>query len=1395
MIPRRSLTAGLAAVVLGGLLSSVPHAEASAPPGPARRVIVELSGNAAVAAAPGGKLRAADAAEVGAARRAVASRQQEFLGKAESAGLRPESVRKLDLLVNAVAMTVPANELARLSALPGVAAVLPDTPVRAQTDVSVPLIGAPEVWKRKDPAGKAVRGAGVTVAVIDTGVDYTHPDLGGGFGPGHKVVAGYDFVNNDADPMDDNGHGTHVAGIIAGRAAEAGGITGVAPDATLVAYKVMDDQGSGYTSDIIAGIEAATDPANPHRADVINMSLGGLGDGTDPLGQAATAATRAGVVVVAAAGNSGPGANSVITPAAADGVIAVGASTSNLVLPTAYLAGPKPELLQTYRDPLSANPPAKPVTAPVVDIGTGTSADWSRAGDVRGKIVLARATIATDPTTVTTPALQLAREAEQRGAVALLSGPPAGGGGGPTFAATGDGIASVSAGSPGIQASGDSQRMDKIVLMGMDETQYAELSARLADSPVSVTIRGTDVTDQIASFSSRGPSQRFELKPDLVAPGVEIRSTVPKGLYAPGEYRMSGTSMAAPHVAGAAALLRQLHPGQSPGAVKSTLVGTAKPLSGTDPTAQGSGRLDVAAAASAVLTATPATLSFGLADLSRPTIGGTRTMTLSNTGTRRLNVTLKTSGAAQVTPRHVGIAAGGTATVAVRVETGRPAADTDVTGRVTVTPDRGPAITVPYLLVARPLIVQASPDPSDGHSTVFVSSPAALSGPPAVTVTPPHGKATTVTAVLDHGTWYRADVTGHHAGAYKVSVSGTASTGQRLIGSSGFEVTPANSRNSRWEPVGPNTEGGDLTIAPGTPQQAVLTQYGKTGPWLTTDSGATWSQLNRLPVSGGSGTVVIDAKQPDRWWYAVNGYAPPMTQGGILRTVDRGRTWQTLSVPDSHITALVTDEQTRTLIAVTTAGLYVSTDTGDTWTAYPTGVSGNVTRAAVSGDDLYLATVDGIWVRSGVLSGTLGPARQVYSPGSASIGALVADGSVVAAYVAGTGVVGSYDHGQTWSTLFTLPFGGTGLKISGGDVFLATTQEGWLGRNHGRTWSLIPAPLPRVIPLDYDRWANGSITMSADAAGLYRGTAAGTGYSRIGVQGGTVYDLAVTGNTLLAGTEYGVQRTELPVSTPEWGPSGNEGMTGEKVSLVAVSPKNPKVVWKVRVSGWVDSFFIYRSDDGGNTWEQKAVFSERPTTLTIDPADPNRVLVGFWSLAGAGLFATADNGTTWKTLHQGAQFDTVIGDPQDPLRLWLGNTQGLYRSDDGGATVTKVAEGPVSALELDGSRLLVGGDGVRVSTDGGRTFRTADTGGLPTRVSDLTRVGTALYAATTRYSANGLARGGRGVLRSTDNGLTWVNISTGLQNLDTTKLAASPDGRYLYAGTVNGGVHRLELRH
>ena len=164
-------------------------------------------------------------------------------------------------------------------------------------------------------------GRNITVAVIDTGIDYTHPDLGGYFGEGYKVKDGYDFINEDSDPMDDNGHGTHCAGIVAAN----GNIKGIAPDADLLAVKVLDSEGRGNISDVLAGIDWAV----ANGADIISLSLGWNeqpNDGMEPLDLIVNAAVEKGIVVVAAAGNEGPGTGAIAYPASAEKVISVGAS-------------------------------------------------------------------------------------------------------------------------------------------------------------------------------------------------------------------------------------------------------------------------------------------------------------------------------------------------------------------------------------------------------------------------------------------------------------------------------------------------------------------------------------------------------------------------------------------------------------------------------------------------------------------------------------------------------------------------------------------------------------------------------------------------------------------------------------------------------------------------------------------------------------------------------------------------------------------------------------------------------------------------------------------------------------------------------------------------------------
>ena len=142
--------------------------------------------------------------------------------------------------------------LNKIAALSYVKKVHLNKQVHASLEQSVHQIRADSVWSELGSQGDSV-----IVGEIDTGIDYADSALGGGFGPGYKVIGGYNFIDSTGNPMDDNGHGTHVAGIIAANGA---GLQGVAPHAKLMAFKVLDQNGSGTEDEVIAGIERAVDP-------------------------------------------------------------------------------------------------------------------------------------------------------------------------------------------------------------------------------------------------------------------------------------------------------------------------------------------------------------------------------------------------------------------------------------------------------------------------------------------------------------------------------------------------------------------------------------------------------------------------------------------------------------------------------------------------------------------------------------------------------------------------------------------------------------------------------------------------------------------------------------------------------------------------------------------------------------------------------------------------------------------------------------------------------------------------------------------------------------------------------------------------------------------------------
>lgn len=230
------------------------------------------------------------------------------------------SIKHTYTLVPAIAASIPHSAIQGLSRNPRVISIEPDIAVYAidtELDNSwgVKHIGAGMVHQDGN------KGTGVKIAVIDSGIDYNHPDLNDNY------AGGYDFYNDDGYPMDDDGHGTHVAGTI-GAEDNDSGVVGVAPEADIYALKILGADGSGSYSDVIAALEWCVD----NDIQVTNNSYGSSGDPGDLVKQAFDNANAAGIINIAAAGNEGnpPGrGDNVIYPARWDSVIAVAATDSS----------------------------------------------------------------------------------------------------------------------------------------------------------------------------------------------------------------------------------------------------------------------------------------------------------------------------------------------------------------------------------------------------------------------------------------------------------------------------------------------------------------------------------------------------------------------------------------------------------------------------------------------------------------------------------------------------------------------------------------------------------------------------------------------------------------------------------------------------------------------------------------------------------------------------------------------------------------------------------------------------------------------------------------------------------------------------------------------------------
>ena len=194
-----------------------------------------------------------------------------------------------------------------------------DRTVHTLLNVAAPTVGATRTWEGGN------KGTGVGVAVLDTGV-HPHPDL---TLPTNRITAFMDYVRGRKKPYDDNGHGTHVAGCIAGNGKQSGGkYRGPAPRANIIGIKVLDRNGAGPTSNIIAGIQWCIDNREKYNIRIINMSLGGSATESykeDPICRAVAKAWKAGIVVCAAAGNDGPKEKTINSPGIQPNIITVGA--------------------------------------------------------------------------------------------------------------------------------------------------------------------------------------------------------------------------------------------------------------------------------------------------------------------------------------------------------------------------------------------------------------------------------------------------------------------------------------------------------------------------------------------------------------------------------------------------------------------------------------------------------------------------------------------------------------------------------------------------------------------------------------------------------------------------------------------------------------------------------------------------------------------------------------------------------------------------------------------------------------------------------------------------------------------------------------------------------------
>ncbi|HYU26375.1 MAG TPA: S8 family serine peptidase, partial [Thermoanaerobaculia bacterium] len=607
-------------------------------------VVIELASppaiesylNAAAGKSSAGALRAA----VTAARNEIAvvdAEQQSVVAQVDAI---PSStvLFTMQRLFNGIAVDVDASQLDAIRRIPGVKSVQPLPIVPRANTSSVPLIGGPDVWRAAAPLGAT--GKNVKVGLLDTGLDYIHRDFGGDgnytgktftgstFPTSAKVAGGIDLAGDaydpsssdaairtpkpDGDPMDCAGHGSHVGGTIAGFGVKKDNTTytgpydvpfdaslfsigpGVAPEAKLYAVRIF---GCGGATGLIGpALEWALDPNKDgdfsDRMDVVNMSLGSdFGSSSNVNTVAADNLAKAGCVVVASAGNSGDTYYITGSPATANHVLSVAASVDALEPADALQVTAPSAIAKAYTAHHSVNfdflnKPAVSgtVARPASQLTGCSSFPTSDRTIITGKIAL------------------LDWSDNECGSATRVGNAFAAGAIGVILRHTKNDLDIAIAGATSIPSTLVPKDTGDLILANLGGGVTAAFNAdELGALPI-VTAANNDL---LSSFTSRGPRLDDNgLKPEITAPGQSIWSVRVKSGFR--GTSMSGTSMAAPHVTGAMALLKQLHPTWSSDDLKALVMSTASHdlFTGAGHTGSryavsrvGAGRIDVASAA------------------------------------------------------------------------------------------------------------------------------------------------------------------------------------------------------------------------------------------------------------------------------------------------------------------------------------------------------------------------------------------------------------------------------------------------------------------------------------------------------------------------------------------------------------------------------------------------------------------------------------------------------------------------------------------------------------------------------------------------------------------------------------------------------------------------------